>query len=119
MKFNNTELLGWVNHRVFPMMAIVILHFLLGGLYVIAFGVAGPDSGLPLFILSVASAAFTVLFVFDTVGDMWKLLNGDSTDEFKTTQFGGAASKGTFIGGAVMFSVFILAAPVAHGILFL
>lgn len=121
MKFNNTELLGWVNHRVLPMIAVLLLHFLLGVLYVVAFGLAGPDSGIPLFIMSVASALFAVLFVFDTIGDMWKLLNGDSTDEFKTTAFagGGTMSKGGFTAGGVIFSILIIAAPVAHGILFL
>ena len=116
MKFNSSELVEWFNHRVYPMIAFVIAHFVMGGILVAAYGLAVPDSGLPLFIISIAIALTTVLFIFSTVADM-KLLAIDASDEFKSTQLG-ASMKG-FDVFAVMFSVLVLAVPVAHGLLFL
>ncbi|MGA1024201.1 MAG: hypothetical protein ACO3S8_05900 [Aquiluna sp.] len=116
MKFNSAELVAWFNHRVYPMVAFVITHFVVGGILVAAFGLAGPDSGLSLFIISIAMALTTVLFIVSTVADM-KLLSMDASDEFKSTQLG-ASMKG-FEVFAVLFSVLVLAVPVAHGLLFL
>lgn len=116
MKFNTSELVEWFNHRVYPMIAFVITHFVVGGILVAAYGLAGPDSGLPLFIISVAIALATVLFIFPTIADM-KRLSIDASDEFKATQLG-ASLKG-FDAFAIMFSVLVLAVPVAHGLLFL
>ena len=116
MKFNTSELVEWFNHRVYPMIAFIITHFVVGGILVAAYGLAGPDSGLPLFIISVAIALTNVLFIFTTVADM-KLLSIDASDEFKATQMG-ASMKG-FDAFAIMMSVLVLAVPVAHGLLFL
>jgi len=116
MKFNSAELVAWFNHRVYPMIAFVITHFVVGGILVAAFGLAGPDSGLPLFIIYIAMALLTVLFIVSTVADM-KLLSMDASDEFKSTHLG-ASMKG-FEVFAVLFSVLVLAVPVAHGLLFL
>jgi hypothetical protein len=116
MKFNSTELVAWFNHRVYPMIALVITHFILGGILIAAYGVAGPDSGLPLFIISVAESLLAVLFIVSTVDDMRRLFN-DSTDEFKATNFGGGFTG--FVTFGVIFSILILAVTVAHGILFL
>ena len=116
MKFTNTELVAWFNHRVYPMIALIITHFILGGILVAAYGVAGPDSGLPLFIISVAGSLLAVLFIASTVDDMRRLFN-DSTDEFKTTNFGGSFSGFATFG--VISSIIMLAVTVAHGILFL
>ncbi|MGA1592971.1 MAG: hypothetical protein ACO36N_06400 [Candidatus Nanopelagicales bacterium] len=116
MKFTSEELVGWFNHRVYPMVAWVLLHFTLAGVYVIAFGIAGPASGTPLFIISVVETIGVLLFVFSTIDDM-KRLAEDMSDEMKATSFG-SSFKG-FNVFAVLFSVVLIAVPVAHGLLFL
>lgn len=116
MKLNSEQSVAWFNHRVYPMFAVALLHFLLGGVLVIAFGVAGPDSGLPLFIISIAVALFTTLNVWGTLDDM-KRLTEDMSDELKSTRFGQGFSGFSIFG--VIMTLLVLAIPVAHGLLFL
>jgi hypothetical protein len=116
MKFSSEQLVPWFNHRVYPMVAWVLLHFAMAGVYIIAFGIAGPTSGTPLFIISLAETLGVLLFVMSTIDDM-KRLAADMSDEMKATSFG--ASFTGFAVFAVIFSVLIIAVPVAHGLLFL
>ena len=116
MKLTSEQLVPWFNHRVYPMVAWVLVHFVLGALFVMAFGIAGQGSGVPLFILSVAESLGVLLFVMSTLDDM-KRLNEDMAEDFRSTRFGS-----NFVGFevfAVIFSILIIAVPVAHGLLFL
>ena len=44
MKLTSEQLVPWFNHRVYPMVAWVLVHFVLGALFVMAFGIAGQGS---------------------------------------------------------------------------
>ncbi|MBT7803381.1 MAG: hypothetical protein HN760_04015 [Microbacteriaceae bacterium] len=116
MKLTSEQLVPWFNHRVYPMVAWVLVHFVLGALFVMAYGIAGHGSGIPLFIISVAETLGVLLFVMSTIDDM-KRLSEDMAEDFRSTRFGSSfVGFGVF---ALIFSILIIAVPVAHGLLFL
>ena len=117
MKFNNEQINGWVNHRVYPTFGMMITHFVVGAIIPIAYAMNDSDrAGLALFVLSLGVSLFTI---FNVVGLFvgFKALSADMDDDLKSTRFGGEMEKAGQPIQVVLFAAFMAVVPVSHCIL--
>jgi|TARA_B110000438_G_C15782900_1_gene637047 membrane protein insertase Oxa1/YidC/SpoIIIJ len=110
---DNKELLGWFNARFYPMIAIVIAFFAFFAPFLAFIGAEHPNHDIPLIIVSIAFSVLTLIMVLSTISDM-KLLSEDMSPELANSKFG-QSFKG-FTVFSVIFTVLILAVPIAHWI---
>ena len=117
MKFNNEQINGWVNHRVYPTFGMMITHFVVGAIIPIAYAMNDSDrAGLALFVLSLGVSLFTIFNVVGLFVD-FKALSADMDDDLKSTRFGGEFEKAGQPIQVVLFAAFMAVVPVSHWIL--
>ena len=110
---DSKELLGWFNHRVYPMFAIVIAFFAFFAPFVAFIGAEHPDLDTPLMIVSIAFSVLTLIMVWSTIFDM-KILAEEMSPEMANSKWG-QSFKG-FTVFAIIFTALILSVPIAHWI---
>ena len=117
MKFNNEQINGWVNHRVYPTFGMMITHFVVGAIIPIAYAMNDSDrAGLALFVLSLGVSLFTIFNVVALFVD-FKALASDMDDDFTSTCFGSEFKKAGQPIQVVLFAAFMAVVPVSHWLL--
>jgi hypothetical protein len=117
VKFNNDQINGWVNHRVYPTFGMMITHFVVGAIIPIAYAMNDSDrAGLALFVLSLGVSLFTIFNVVALFVD-FKALASDMDDDFRSTRFGGEFEKAGQPIQVILFAAFMAVVPVSHWIL--